>query len=143
MEGRLLMTDRTAKRQLPLNPHAGHLRKEAKARLASLRGRMPGVRLSDVQLILAREYGFPNWGTLQAEVTRRSGQGRRISNAVTAILSFRRLQAHGDPEHDTLSFFQAGLVAQVSFIVVALTGVAMVMVYGRHQSLAALLHKFL
>ena len=47
------------------------------------------------------------------------------------------------PEHGTLAFFQVGLIAQVGFIIVALTGVAMVMVYGRHQSLAALLHKLL
>lgn len=137
------MTDNFPKRTLPLSPHPDHLRKEAKARLAGLKGRMPSVKLTDVQLILAREYGFPNWGMLQAEVTRRSGQGRRLRQAVTAILSFRRLRAE-DPEEDgTMRFFQAALVAQVGFIIVALTGVAMVMVYGRHQSLAALLYHFL
>ena len=65
------MTVNTGKRMLPLTPHPDHLRKEAKSRLASLKGRMPSVRLTDVQLILAREYGFANWGMLQAEVARR------------------------------------------------------------------------
>ncbi len=94
------MTNHTPKRILPLTPHPDHLRKEAKARLASLKGRMPSIKLTDVQLILAREYGFANWGMLQVEVTRRSGQGRRLRRAVTAVLAFRRLRADNDLEHD-------------------------------------------
>ena len=90
-----------------------------------------------------RQYGFANWGMLQAEVARRSGQGRRLRHAIVATLMLRRIRSEIDPEHDTLAFFQVGLIAQVGFIIVALTGVAMVMVYGRHQSLAALLHKLL
>ena len=120
------MTNHTPKRMLPLSPHSDHLRKEAKARLASLKGRMPSVRLTDVQLILAREYGFPNWGMLQAEVARRSGQGRRLRNAVAAV---RRLRGEGDPDDENpAAFFHTGLAAQMGFIVVALAGVGMVLV---------------
>lgn len=125
------MTNDKPKRTLPLAPHPDHLRKEAKARLASLKGRTPSIKLTDVQLILAREYGFPNWGMLQADVARRSGQGRRLRRAVTAVLAFRRRRADSDPEHDsTIGFFQTGLIAQVGFIVIALTGVAMVVFAG-------------
>ena len=123
------MTSETGKRTLPLSPHPDHLRKEAKARLASLKGRMPSVRLTDVQLILAREYGFPNWGMLQAEVARRSGQGQRLRNAVAAVLALRRLRGEGDPDGENpAAFFHTGLAAQMGFIVVALAGVGMVLV---------------
>jgi hypothetical protein len=125
------MTNHPPKRILPLTPHPDHLRKEAKARLAGLRGRIPSIKLTDVQLILARKYGFPNWGMLQADVARRSGQGRRLRRAVNTVLAFRRLRADSDPEHDgTIAFFQTGLIAQIGFIVVALTGVAMVVFAG-------------
>jgi hypothetical protein len=119
------MTDKLGKRLLPLTPHPDHLRKEAKARLASLKGRMPSVKLTDVQLILAREYGFTNWGMLQAEVARRSGHGRRLRQAVAAALTLRRIRGESDPDSEP-PFFRIGLIAQIGFIVVALTGVAMV-----------------
>jgi hypothetical protein len=123
------VTNYPPKRALPLSPHSDHLRKEAKARLAGLKGRMPSVRLSDVQLILAREYGFANWGMLQAEVARRSGQGRRLRNAVAAALALRRLKGENDPDGDNpTAFFHTGLAAQAGFIVVALAGVGMVLV---------------
>jgi hypothetical protein len=116
--------------------------------MAGLKGRMPSVRLTDVQLILAREYGFANWGMLQAEVARRSGQGRRLRNAVATALAVRRIRESGEGEGEgaehLLSFFRAGLVAQVGFIVVALVGVSMVMTAGHlHGRIATLLHKFL
>jgi hypothetical protein len=122
------MTNTSPKRTLPLKAHPDHLRKEAKSRLASLKGRMPSVRLTDVQLILAREYGFPNWGMLQAEVTRRSGEGRRLRRAFTNALALRRtpLDSGHDPQVEI--FFRAGLIAQVGFIIVALAGVGLVLV---------------
>ena len=134
------MTVNTGKRMLPLTPHPDHLRKEAKARLASLKGRMPSVRLTDVQLILAREYGFANWGMLQAEVARRSGQGRRLRNAVVTALALRRIRGSGEEEAEhSLAFFQVGLIAQIGFIVVALVGVAMVMTAGHHEGAPAVI----
>jgi hypothetical protein len=144
MEGRHLMTNHTPKRALPLTPHPDHLRKEAKARLASLKGRMPSVKLTDIQLILAREYGFANWGMLQADVARRSGQGRRLRHAIAAMLAFRRFRTEDERDDDIggdgpAAFFQAGLVAQIGFIVVALTGVAIVVFVGQNFHHAALL----
>src|SRR6185369_2789587 len=68
MEGRLLMTGNSGKRVLPPLPNSHHLRKQAKARLATMKAKVPGARLADAQLILAREYGFSNWAALQAEV---------------------------------------------------------------------------
>src|ERR1700690_3229348 len=66
MEGRHLMTNHTPKRALPLTPHPDHLRKKSKARLASLKGRMPSIKLTQVQPTLARKYALANWGVLQA-----------------------------------------------------------------------------
>jgi len=136
------MTDKSGKRPLPLTPHPDHLRKEAKARLASLKGRMSSVRLTDVQLVLAREYGFANWGMLQTEVARRSGQGRRLRNAVATALAVRRIRGQGNEEAGgdfPISFFRAGLIAQVGFIIVALVGVAMVMTAGHHEGAPAVI----
>jgi hypothetical protein len=143
------MTNNLAKRVLPPIPHPDHLRKEAKARLASLKGRMPSVRLTDVQLILAREYGFPNWGMLQAEVARRSGEGRRMRKAVAAASALRRtpLESGHDPQVET--FFRAGLMVQVGFILVAFTGMGLVFLDAVQthslalENVALLAHKLL
>ena len=122
------MTNNSHRRTLPLRAHPDHLRKEAKARLAGLKGRMPAVRLTDVQLILAREYGFPSWGMLQAEAARRSGEGRRLRHAFTTALALRRTPLDSGHDPQVENFFRTGLVAQVGFIIVALAGVGLVMV---------------
>src|SRR6185436_11599864 len=44
------------------------LRSQAKERLAEERTRDPKAKLSDVQLRLAREYGFTSWRSLKARV---------------------------------------------------------------------------
>src|SRR5579864_1644611 len=46
--------------RLPLLPHPGHLRKQAKARLAAMRRAAPSTRLAEAQGLIAREYGFPD-----------------------------------------------------------------------------------
>lgn len=53
---------------LPPRPSLEWLRKHAKRRLAELRRTRPGARLADVQLALAREYGFSSWRKLRAHV---------------------------------------------------------------------------
>ncbi len=63
------MTDN--RRYLPPSPSPDNLRKQAKARLATLRRHAPSTRLAEVQHLIAREYGFTNWKELQAEVARR------------------------------------------------------------------------
>ena len=129
------MTSASKRRSLPLIPHPGHLRKQAKARLAGMRVKTPTARLSDAQLMLANEYGFANWGALQAEVTRRTsgprGQRASLRQADPTSLYSERFAAA--PDHDAaistpLDFFRVGVVAQVGVVFVALTGMALVFI---------------
>src|SRR5688500_16703145 len=53
---------------LPLQPNLEWLKKCAKDRLAELRAGDPLAKLSQAQLALAREYGFPSWRKLKAHV---------------------------------------------------------------------------
>jgi len=133
MEERLCMTNISGKRTLPPLPHPGHLRKQAKARLAVLREKAPATRLADAQSLLAQEYGFANWGALLAEVTRRAsgprGQRANVNRAHVAPLYPERFRRDGllDQESDIethLSFFRAGVIAQIGFLFAALMGLA-------------------
>lgn len=54
--------------ELPARANLEHLRNEAKQRLKELRARDAEARLSDAQLLVAREYGFPSWRRLKAAV---------------------------------------------------------------------------
>src|SRR5262245_29818392 len=56
---------------LPDRPSLEYLKKLAKERLTALRVAGQGVKLHDAQLAIAREYGFPSWRALKAEVDRR------------------------------------------------------------------------
>ena len=60
----------TAGKSLPARPSLESLRKQAK-RLARDRA----LTLRDAQLVIAREYGFPGWQDLTAEVSKRLGHG--------------------------------------------------------------------
>jgi hypothetical protein len=84
------------RRELPTHPHIDHLKKQAKdlldghkradpealvrivASLPSFAGRSPNeataldFALHDAQSTIAREYGFPSWSELRAEVEKRS-----------------------------------------------------------------------
>ena len=73
---------------LPDRPSLEYLKKLAKDRLAALRATDPGARLHDAQLALAREYGFPSWRALKAEVDRRRAP---------EIAGFFRAVTSGDP----------------------------------------------
>lgn len=53
---------------LPARPNLEWLKRLAKDRLAALRARDPEARLSDAQLAVAREHGFPSWRQLKAHV---------------------------------------------------------------------------
>ncbi len=48
-------------RPLPLRANLEWLKKLCKERLDALRAHDPQAKLSDVQLAVAREYGFPSW----------------------------------------------------------------------------------
>jgi len=57
--------------ELPDRASLEFLKKLAKDRLRELRRTNPDARLAAAQLALAREYGFPSWRALRAEVARR------------------------------------------------------------------------
>jgi ankyrin repeat protein len=57
-------------RELPARPSLEHLRNEAKQRLREMRTQNDSARLADAQLLVARDYGFPSWRALKAEVDR-------------------------------------------------------------------------
>jgi Ser/Thr protein kinase RdoA (MazF antagonist) len=56
---------------LPENPSLDHLREQAKDLHRTLRKTEPATTLASAQNALANQYGFPDWGTLKAEVDKR------------------------------------------------------------------------
>jgi len=81
---------------LPERPSLDYLRKLAKERLRAARVADPTATLAAAQLSIAREYGFPSWRALKAEVERRrtprldqffAAIERREVAAVRALLS--------------------------------------------------------
>jgi ankyrin repeat protein len=58
-------------RPLPLRANLEHLRNEAKQRLKKMRAQDPAARLTDAQLVIAREYGFASWRRLKATLDER------------------------------------------------------------------------
>jgi hypothetical protein len=131
------VTGNSGKRSLPPIPHSDHLRKQAKARLAVMRSKLPTARLADAQLMIAGEYGFASWAALQAAVARRAasplGQRARILAAHVAPLYPERyhqdalLESEADV-HTNLRFFMAGAATQIGFLFAALVGVALLLV---------------
>src|ERR1700721_3154285 len=80
----------TTSNSLPARPSLDSLRKQAKklardiaaddaAAIARARAHLPNVDLPltqrNAQLVIAREYGYPRWQDLTAEVSKRLGQG--------------------------------------------------------------------
>jgi ankyrin repeat protein len=57
-------------RPVPLRADLNWLKKTSKERLDTLRASNPSARLSESQLAVAREYGFPSWRKLKAHVER-------------------------------------------------------------------------
>jgi ankyrin repeat protein/catechol 2,3-dioxygenase-like lactoylglutathione lyase family enzyme len=57
--------------QLPDRASLEFLKKCAKERLAELRQREPRAKLADAELAVARDYGFPSWRALKADIDRR------------------------------------------------------------------------
>ena len=135
----------TGKRELPAIPHPDHLRKQAKARLAAMRTKMPTARLADAQGVIAREYGFANWAALQAEVAQRvqspRGQWRKVQRTHAAPLYPERFRQDGllDDEANiqtNLRFFMAGAAAQIGFLFAALVGLALLFITPAQMNLA-------
>ena len=55
---------------LPVRADLEWLKKLSKERLDTLRVNEPGAKLSEAQLAVAREFGFPSWRKLKAHVER-------------------------------------------------------------------------
>jgi ankyrin repeat protein len=60
-----------SKQELPPRASLEFLKKRAKERLAELRRSDPAAQLAAAQLTIARDYGFPSWRALKAEVDKR------------------------------------------------------------------------
>ena len=60
-----------SKSQLPDRASLEYLKKRAKELLLELRQRDPRAKLAAAQLAVARDYGFPSWRALKAEIDRR------------------------------------------------------------------------
>jgi hypothetical protein len=121
------MTMTNARRQLPPVPNPDNLRKQAKMRLSALRMRQSSVRLGEAQHLLAREYGFPTWAAMLAEVTRRqdslAGRYTRIRKLSVAVPG---APAEEEP-HPVQRLFFAGAGAAAAFAIVACLGLAPVL----------------
>src|SRR5262245_14641575 len=55
-------------RDLPQFPNLEHLKKQAKVLFRRLQDQKPDAKLSDAQLVVARQYGFLSWAKLKAHV---------------------------------------------------------------------------
>ncbi len=84
---------------LPDRASLEYLRKVAKERLEALRRTKPDARLAEAQLAVAREYGFPSWRALKAEVERRREPARAAFFAAcrTGEVETLRELLTGDP----------------------------------------------
>jgi hypothetical protein len=133
------MTSETGKRTLPLSPHPDHLRKEAKARLAEMKTRLPTARLGDAQAALARDYGFASWGHLIAEVIKLGGQGPRSQAAAYRRWRLRPIFDPDAEQEAHIAFFRIGAAAHVGFFLSALAGMGMVLLAPSLAHLAQLI----
>jgi ankyrin repeat protein len=86
-------------KSLPLRASLEWLKKESKDRLAALRAGDPGAKLSDAQLEVAREYGFPSWRMLKAHVEQVRDA---LDNVPRASAAEAAAIATEDPELDAL-----------------------------------------
>jgi ankyrin repeat protein len=95
---------------LPAAPSLEQLRKQAKdlarahraddqAAVARVRAHHPHptqpLKLSDAQLVIAREYGFPSWPRLQAYVDRLAAHGPGLQHAYREDLDYYEGRAYG------------------------------------------------
>jgi hypothetical protein len=69
-------------RRLPARANLEHLKNEAKQRLKSMHSHNAAARLSEAQLLVARDYGFPSWRKMKSYVDALSDVGERLINAV-------------------------------------------------------------
>jgi ankyrin repeat protein len=95
---------------LPTSPSLEQLRKQAKDLARAHRGGDPAavarvgahhprpsepLKLSDAQLVIAREHGFPSWPRLQAYVDRMAAHGPGLQHAYREDLDYYEGRAYG------------------------------------------------
>jgi ankyrin repeat protein len=86
--------------ELPARPSFEYLKKLAKERVRELRAGRPDAKLSDAQLAVAREFGFPSWRALKKEVEARAASATDAFFAACAAgdLEAMREMLEGNPE---------------------------------------------
>lgn len=67
---------------LPAQANLEHLKNEAKQRLKTIRSHDSAARLSEAQLLVARDYGFPSWRKMKSYVDALNDVGKRLISAV-------------------------------------------------------------
>jgi ankyrin repeat protein len=80
---------------LPAAPSLEQLRKQAKELVRERRSGSEPLRLSDAQLALAREYGFPSWPRLKAYVERVAANGPGLAHAFVDEIGYYEDRAEG------------------------------------------------
>jgi Ankyrin repeats (many copies) len=87
---------------LPPRPNLEWLRKTARQQLKEKRAQQPDAKLADVQLVLARRFGFTSWRALKAHIEsqqrRVSTDGEQLNEADVAAF----LRAVGDGQLDVV-----------------------------------------
>jgi hypothetical protein len=69
-------------RSLPARATLEHLKSQAKQRLRTMRSHDSAARLSEAQLLVARDYGFPSWRKMKSYVEALNDVGERLVKAV-------------------------------------------------------------
>lgn len=85
---------------LPPRPNLDWLRKTARQELAQQRAARPVLKLADVQLALARRYGFLSWRALKAHVDELQAHGPIAAGEVSEqeVAAFLRAAGSGDAD---------------------------------------------
>ena len=122
--------------RLPERPHLDHLRHEAKRRHAAMKAVSHNARLSDAQFLLAREYGFPSWPALKAEVDRR----RLLCGAADAPAPMAPMRR---PPRAQIAALASPATAELALFPAAVAGFALTQLATIGGSVVALLHLLL
>jgi hypothetical protein len=94
-EGSSVSSPQAAFAHLPERPSLEHLRRQARRRLRALREQSAAARLTEAQLLVAREYGFASWRDLKVFVERRNGPAEPYRNLIGFYRHDPRLTTNG------------------------------------------------
>ena len=96
---------------LPAAPSLEQLRKQAKQLVRERREGAEPLRLSEAQLELARQYGFPSWPRLKAYVERVTAGGPGLTHAFVDEIGYYEERAEG-----LRSVVQSGLESGIALV---------------------------